>query len=103
MPILKMRKVKAMPLVKIDVYHGTRSKSFTCEYADVTFSGTFNARFKDSRKLLTIGKDFDGADSITVHMTLRDEVHTGYSDLVYITRDGEFVDIKMAKPENSEV
>ena len=92
-----------MPQVKIDVYHGTRSKTFSCEYADVTFAGTFNAKFADSRKLLTIGKDFDGADSITVHLALRDELHTGYSELVSITRDGEYIIVKLAKPENSEV
>ena len=95
--------VRVMLPVKIDVYHGTRSKSYDCKYADVTFSGTFNACFTDNRNIVTIAKDFDGVDSITVHLISGDHKHNGYSELVYIAKDGNTVTVKLAKPQNSEV
>lgn len=84
-------------MVTVEIKKGSTVKSIDCEFADITFNGTFFARFSDSRRLPKIAQEFDGIDSIKVIDRLLTKVYDGYSKLVYVTCEDGLVTIRLAK------
>lgn len=84
-------------MITMEIKKGSTVKSIDCEFADITFAGTFFARFSDSRRLPKIAQEFDGIDSIKVIDRLMTKAYDEYSKLVYVTCEDGLVTIRLAK------
>lgn len=74
-----------------------------CEFADMTFSGVFAAKFADDRRFPEIASDWDQLDCITVVESLKETSYAGLSQLVHLHRDDDgLVFVKIAKEDTKD-
>lgn len=74
-----------------------------CDFADMTFSGVFAAKFADDRRLPEIAQEWDQLDCITVIEPLKENSYAGLSQLVHLHRDNDgLVFVKIAKEDTKD-
>lgn len=78
-------------------------KEIPCDFADVTFDGTFLAQYHDDRRLPEIAMDFDGLPEVTVIEPVLEKHYAGFSWLagVSITADGT-VQVRLRKEAKAD-